>query len=80
LLDGGYGGFQPGTVVFRAAPDYSTPNIVTGTQNCPDPGYLSPMQVRITIVVIDAGTFTEDLVDKGVCKGFPVKFVRTGPS
>jgi hypothetical protein len=76
LADGGYGTFHAGEIVFKATPDQVVPNLVTGTQRCPDPPYLSPVDLSMTITVADANNFTEDLVHKGACKGFPVKFTR----
>lgn len=76
LTDGGYGTFHAGAIVFKATPDQVVPNLVTGTQRCPDPPYTSPVDLSMTITVIDANNFIEDLVQKGSCKGFPVKFSR----
>ena len=78
MADGGYGTFHPGAIVFKATPDLAVPNLVTGKQRCPDPPYLSPTDVSMTITVADANNFTEDLDQKGSCKGFPVKFTRLG--
>jgi len=80
LIDGGYGTFHPGSVVFKATPDQVVPNLVVGSQKCPDPGYAGPFDVSMTITVVDANNFTEDLVQKGACKGYPVKFTRIAPS
>lgn len=80
LLDGGYGTFHPGAIVFKGTPDEVVPNLVVGTQKCPDPGYAGPTDVSMTITVVDANNFTEDLVQKGACKGYPVKFTRSAGS
>jgi hypothetical protein len=80
LVDGGYGTFHAGSVVFRATPDQVVPNLAVGTQTCPDPGFISAIQVSMTITVIDAKNFTEDLVQKAACKGFPVRFTRIASS
>jgi hypothetical protein len=80
LIDGGYGTFSPGSIVFKATPDGVVPNLVTGTQKCPDPGYAGPFDVSMTITVVDANNLNEDLVQKGACKGYPVKFTRTAAS
>jgi hypothetical protein len=76
LMDGGYGSFHPGSIVFKGTPDQVVPNLVVGTQKCPDPGYASPVDVSMTITVVDANNFTEDLIQKGACVGFPVRFTR----
>ncbi len=65
LLDGGYGTFHPGDVVFRGTPDETVPNLVRGTQKCPDPGYAGPIDVSMTITVLDANNLTEDLGSEG---------------
>ncbi len=80
LLDAGYGTLSPGTVVFRATPDQNTSSLVTGTQTCPDPGYISPIQVQMSVTVIDPDHFVEELVDNRTCHGFPVKFTRIAGS
>jgi hypothetical protein len=80
LVDGGYGTFHAGAVVFRATPDQAAPNLAAGTQICPDPGHFGPIQVQMTITVIDSDHFTEELADRRVCKGFPVKFTRIAAS
>jgi hypothetical protein len=80
LIDGGYGTFHAGSIIFKGTPDQVVPNLVTGSQMCPDPGYYSATQVSMTITVVDANNFTEELVHKNACKGFPVKFTRTGSS
>ena len=80
LIDGGYGSFHAGAIVFKATPDQVVPNLVVGTQKCPDPGYAGPYDVSMTITVIDANDFTEDLVHKTACHGFPVKFTRIAAS
>ena len=80
LVDGGYGTFHPGAIVFKAVPDQAVPTLVTGTQRCPDPPYTSPVDISMTITVIDANNFTEELVQKNACKGFPVKFTRLAGS
>lgn len=80
LIDGGYGTFHPGATVFKATPDQVVPNLVVGTQKCPDPGYAGPTDVSMTITVVDANNFREDLVQKAACQGFPVKFSRIASS
>ena len=80
LMDGGYGTFHPGAIVFKATPDQVVPNLVVGTQKCPDPGYISPVDVSMTITVVDANNFTEELVQKNACVGFPVRFTRVASS
>jgi hypothetical protein len=80
LADGGYGTFHAGSVVFRATPDQVVPNLAVGTQTCPDPGHISPISVSMTITAINSNNFTEDLVLKATCPGFPVRFTRIAPS
>ncbi len=80
LDDGGYGTFHAGATVFNAVPDQVVPNLVTGTQKCPDPVYAEPFDVSVTITVVDANNFTEELVHKDACKGYPVKFTRIAGS
>ena len=80
LADGGYGTFHAGAIVFKATPDQVVPNLVTGEQRCPDPPYTSPVDISMTITVVDANNFTESLVQKDACKGFPVKFTRVTAS
>jgi hypothetical protein len=80
LTDGGYGTFHAGSIVFKATPDQAVPNLVVGSQRCPDPGYISAFEVSMTITMIDANNFTEDLVHKNSCQGFPVKFTRSASS
>ena len=76
LTDGGYGTFHAGAVMFRVTPDQAAPNLATGTQVCPDPGYLSPKTAQVTLTIADANHFTENLVQKGACPGYPVSFAR----
>lgn len=76
LTDGGYGTFRSGAVVFRATPDQAAGNLATGTQLCPDPGYLSSKEAQMTLTIDDANHFTVNLAQKGVCSGFPVSFTR----
>jgi hypothetical protein len=57
LMSGGYGTFRVGAVVFRATPDQVASNLAVGPQTCPDVGYISPIQVQMTITVIDADHF-----------------------
>ncbi len=80
LIDGGYGTFHAGSIVFKGTPDGVVPTLVVGTQKCPDPGYYSAFDVSMTITVIDANNFTEELVQKNSCKGYPVKFTRSASS
>jgi hypothetical protein len=80
LMDGGYGTFHAGEVVFKATPDEMVPNLGVGHQMCPDPQLMSATRVSITIAVTDANNFTEELVQKGSCRGFPVRFTRIAAS
>jgi hypothetical protein len=80
MVDGGYGTFHPGSIVFKGTPDQAVTSLVVGSQKCSDPGYISATDVSMTITVLDANDFTEELVNKNSCKGFPVKFTRSASS
>ena len=76
LVDGSYGMIHPGAITFTAAPDGSIPNLVAGDQKCSQPGRMGLLHGAMSITVEDADHFTENLVRKGTCPGFPIHFTR----
>ena len=76
LVDGSYGMIHPGAITFTGAPDGSIPNLVGGDQKCSLPGRMGLLHARMSITVQDADHFTENLVRKDTCPGFPIKFTR----
>ena len=76
LVDGSYGMIHPGAITFTGAPDGSIPNLVGGDQKCSLPERMGLLHARMSITVQDADHFTENLVRKDSCPGFPVIFTR----
>ena len=76
LVDGSYGTIHPGATSFTGAPDPSIPNLVGGDQKCSLPGRMGLLHAPMSITVQDADHFSENLVRKGTCPGFPIKFTR----
>jgi hypothetical protein len=76
LVDGSYGAIHPGAITFTGAPDSSIPNLVGGDQKCSLPGRMGLLHAPMSITVQDAYHLTENLVRKGACPGFPIKFTR----
>jgi hypothetical protein len=65
-----------GTVGWRGKPDRNVINLVLGVQLCAEPGHVRVTSENVTIHVTDADHFTENLLRRGACKGFPVNWVR----
>jgi hypothetical protein len=76
LVDGSYGMIHPGAISFTGAPDASIPTLVSGDQKCSRPGRMGLLHAPMSITVEDADHFTENLVRKDACPGFPIKFTR----
>ena len=76
LVDGSYGTIHPGAVTFTGSPDASIPTLVGGDQKCSMPGRMGLLHAPMSITVHDADHFTENLVHKGTCPGFPIEFTR----
>ena len=76
LVDGSYGTIHPGAITFTGAPDGSIPSLVGGDQKCSLPGRMGLLHAPMSITVQDADHFTENLVRKDTCPGFPIKFTR----
>jgi len=76
LVDGSYGTIHPGATSFTGAPDPSIPNLVGGDQKCSLPGRMGLLHAPMSITVQDADHFSENLMRKGTCPGFPIKFTR----
>jgi hypothetical protein len=76
LVDGSYGTIHPGAITFTGSPDPSIPTLVGGDQKCSLPGRMGLLHAPMSITVQDADHFTENLVHKGTCPGFPIKFTR----
>jgi hypothetical protein len=76
LVDGSYGTIRPGAITFTGSPDPSIPTLVGGDQKCSLPGRMGLLHAPMSITVQDADHFTENLVHKGTCPGFPIKFTR----
>ncbi|MGO9604018.1 MAG: hypothetical protein ACLQAT_11565 [Candidatus Binataceae bacterium] len=77
LVNGSYGTIHPGAITFTGTPNYSVPNLVGGYQKCSVPGRIGLLRAPMSITVQDADHFTENLVRKDACPGFPIKFTRT---
>jgi hypothetical protein len=76
LVDGSYGMIHPGAITFTGAPDASIPTLVSGDQKCSRPGRMGLLHAPMSITVQDADHFTENLVRKDTCPGFPIQFTR----
>ncbi len=76
LVDGSYGTIHPGAITFTGAPNFSVPNLVAGIQKCSVPGRIGLLRAPMSITIQDANHFTENLVRKDACPGFPIKFTR----
>jgi len=76
LVDGSYGTIHPGAITFTGSPDASIPNLVGGDQKCSLSGRMGLVHAPMSITVQDADHFTENLVRKDACPGFPIKFIR----
>ncbi len=75
LIDGNQD-MPPGTVAWRGKPDRNVLNLVIGQQLCAEAGHVRVTSADVTMQVTDADHFTENLVRRGACKGYPVNWVR----
>jgi hypothetical protein len=75
LVDGNQD-MPPGTVAWRGKPDTNVLNLVVGEQLCAEAGHVRVTSQNVTMQVADTDHFTENLVRRGSCQGYPVNWVR----